>query len=79
MSKAITSEVVRFISTTSPEDNPFDADSDLKTGISDDMHDCFINMINQKISIGLLEKRYKFFKQNKEWLDFVDKSEGDML
>ena len=47
--------VVRYISASFTEDGKLDAGSDLKQGITEEQHDYLIDVINQKLSIGLIE------------------------
>ena len=54
--------VTRFLSTCSPEDANFDTNSALKQLISQDKLEKIIFTIENKFSIGILEKRHKFFK-----------------
>ena len=54
--------VTRFLSTCGPEDEKFDVDSTLKREIFDDQLEKVIFTIENKLSIGIIEKRQKYFK-----------------
>ena len=49
--------VTRFLSTCGPEDEVFDADNSLKQQIESEQLEKIVTTIENKLSIGMIEKR----------------------
>ena len=67
-------DVVRYLSTCSPEDDIFDSTNSLRQPINEHQLQSIVKIIENKLSVGLLEKRRKYFSDHEPHKPIKDKT-----